>query len=155
MAGLGLEGACAQAQDQGEDMTWSPQRPGAAGHQEEAVPLSLAGTKFATRCSAIAQAQRAARCRGRSRRQVRDCRAKAPETAIGMDLRASGQRRTGGTRVHCGGTPMTETIIDPSVEALRVRPSNRVACWTTGSRPGRTGTRPTDSTCTGCPCDVR
>ena len=42
---------------------------------------------------------------------------------------------------------MTEAVFGTPAEILSVRPSNRVACWTTGTGPGRTGTRPTDSTC--------
>ena len=49
---------------------------------------------------------------------------------------------------------MSESIVDALLDILSARRPDRVAWRRTGSRPGRTGTRPTDGTCTACPCDV-
>ena len=41
---------------------------------------------------------------------------------------------------------MIESIVDVPPEIFPARRPDRVACWMTGSRPGRTGTQPTADT---------
>ena len=152
MARLGVEGARAQAQVQGEVMT------GRRGAQEQRrargkpcryrwpdeVPdrvlarLLELNAQRADEDAPVDKTAIAARRRS--------------ERLMGRDIRAPQPAPHGGPR-RLRGTPMTEASVDPSV-AIPARGPDQVACWRTGSRLGRTGTRPTDSTYTACLRDV-